>query len=455
MKYRREFDFCPLIDVSERRIDMIESYGNLSGESHERSDSGAGVFTVTQINEYAKMLIDGNEVMKNVCIKGEISYFVNHRRGPLYFTLKDSGGVLRAVMFGSQASKLKFVPEYGMKVVAHGRISVYVQGGQYQLTADRLEPDGAGALYIAFEQLKRRLEAEGLFSQARKRPLPKIPTRIGIITSPTGAAVRDMINVTGRRFPYAEIVIFPSLVQGAEAVGDLCEGIRYFNSEKRVDVIIIGRGGGSVEDLWAFNDESLARTIRASEIPVISAVGHETDFTIADFASDRRAPTPSAAAEIAVPDTLVLKRQIGNIVGRMEQLISHNLKSMRQRLDGLSGRRCMTDPASVTESRRMVLLMLEKQLDAAAESMLSYKRSDFARITSELRTLNPMSVISRGYSAVFDGGGALVKSIEQLNEGDRFTFRASDGEIDGTVTGKRSIDKPGLIQRTDGKGVCL
>ena len=264
-----------------------------------------------------------------------------------------------------------------------------------------------------------------------------------------------MINVTGRRFPYAEIVIFPSLVQGAEAVGNLCEGIRYFNSEKRVDIIIIGRGGGSVEDLWAFNDESLARTIRASEIPVISAVGHETDFTIADFASDRRAPTPSAAAEIAVPDTLVLKRQIGNIVGRMEQLISHNLKSMRQRLDGLSGRRCMTDPASVTESRRMVLLMLEKQLDAAAESMLSYKRSDFARITSELRTLNPMSVISRGYSAVFDGGGALVKSIEQLNEGDRFTFRASDGEIDGIVTGKRSIDKPELIQRTDGKGVCL
>ncbi len=433
---------------------MVESYGNMPGAPHEKSDSGAGVFTVTQINEYAKMLIDGNEVMRNVCIKGEISNFVNHRSGHLYFTLKDAGGVLRAVMFGSQASKLKFVPENGMKVVAHGRISVYIQGGQYQLTADRLEPDGAGALYIAFEQLKRRLEAEGLFRSDRKRPLPKIPTRIGIITSPTGAAVRDMINVTGRRFPYAEIVIFPSLVQGAEAVDNLCEGIEYFNSEKRVDVIIIGRGGGSVEDLWAFNDERLARTIRASEIPVISAVGHETDFTIADFVADKRAPTPSAAAEIAVPDTLVLKRQIGNIIGRMDQLICHNLKSLRQRIDGLSVRRCMTDPAAVTEERRMVLLMLEKQLDAAAERTLSHRRSDFVRITSALRALNPMSVISRGYSAVFDSEGTLVKSIEQLEAGDCFTLRACDGEIDGVVTGKRSIDKSESIQKVDGKEQC-
>lgn len=418
---------------------MVESYSNISGLSREKSDSGAGVFTVTQINEYAKMLIDGNAVMRNVCIKGEISNFVNHRSGHLYFTLKDAGGVLRSVMFGSQASKLKFAPEDGMKVIAHGRISVYVQGGQYQLTADELEPDGTGALYIAFEQLKRRLEAEGLFRSEYKRPIPKIPTRIGIITSPTGAAVRDMINVTGRRFPYAEIVIFPSLVQGSEAVENLCEGLRYFNSEKRVDVIIIGRGGGSIEDLWAFNDERLARTIRWSEIPVISAVGHETDFTIADFVADRRAPTPSAAAEIAVPDTIVLQRQIGNIIGRMEQLISHNLKIQRHRLDGLAGRRCMTEPDSVTEERRMILLMLEKQLDAAAERTLSYKRSDFARLTSALRTLNPMSVISRGYSAVFDSDGALVKSIEQLEDGDLFTFRASDGEIDGTVIGKRSL----------------
>lgn len=417
-------------------MDMTDSAPKSAADSRH-------VFTVTQINEYTKMLIDGNPVMKNVSIKGEISNFTNHRTGHLYFTLKDEGSVLKAVMFRGSASKLRFVPEDGMKVIARGRISVYVQGGQYQLTVEGLEPDGIGALYIAYEQLKRRLEAEGLFRADRKRPLPKIPTRVGIITSPTGAAVRDMINVTGRRFPYAEIVLFPSLVQGDGAAPQLCEGIQYFNRTKRVDVIIIGRGGGSIEDLWAFNDEALARTICSSQIPVISAVGHETDFTIADFAADKRAPTPSAAAEIAVPETAVLQRQIGNIVGRMEQLIDHNVKGLRARLESLASRRCLKDPESITEERRMRLVMLENRFESALKLLIGNKRAEFSRAVAELRTLNPMSIISRGYSAVFGADGKLIKSTDQLNTGDQFTFKTVDGEVDGVVTAKRKMKTVG------------
>ena len=363
-------------------------------------------FTVTQINEYARMLIDENPVMKNVYVKGEISNFVNHRTGHMYFTLKDDGGVLKSVMFRSNTSKLRFMPENGMRVVAHGKISVFVQGGQYQLYADGLEPDGVGALYIAYEQLKRKLEAEGLFDPSRKKPIPKIPTRVGVITSPTGAAVRDILNITGRRFPYAEVVIFPSLVQGDGAVSQLCEGVKYFNRTKRADVIIIGRGGGSIEDLWAFNDETLARTIAASDIPVISAVGHETDFTIADFAADRRAPTPSAAAELAVPDTAVLKRQIGNIVGYIEQNLDGKIRRARERLSGYESRRCLSGPEFITEDRRMKLMLYENQLD----------------------------------SAVFSSDGSVIKSVAQLEKGDSFTFKTTDGEVDGIVTDMRKSE---------------
>ena len=290
-----------------------------------------------------------------------------------------------------------------MRVVAHGKISVFVQGGQYQLYADGLEPDGVGALYIAYEQLKRRLEAEGLFDSSRKKPIPKIPARVGVITSPTGAAVRDILNITGRRFPYAEVIIFPSLVQGDGAASQLCEGVKYFNHTKRADVIIIGRGGGSIEDLWAFNDETLARTIAASDIPVISAVGHETDFTIADFAADRRAPTPSAAAELAVPDTAVLKRQIGNIVGYIEQNLDGRIRRARERLSGLESRRCLSGPEFITEDRRMKLMLYETRLD----------------------------------SAVFSSDGSVIKSVAQLEKGDSFTFKTTDGEVDGIVTDMR------------------
>lgn len=394
-------------------------------------------FTVTQINEYARMLIDENPVMKNVYVRGEISNFVNHRTGHMYFTLKDDGGVLKSVMFRSNTSKLRFMPENGMRVVAHGKISVFVQGGQYQLYADGLEPDGVGALYIAYEQLKRRLEAEGLFDSSRKKPIPKIPARVGVITSPTGAAVRDILNITGRRFPYAEVIIFPSLVQGDGAASQLCEGVKYFNRTKRADVIIIGRGGGSIEDLWAFNDETLARTIAASDIPVISAVGHETDFTIADFAADRRAPTPSAAAELAVPDTAVLKRQIGNIVGYIEQNLDGKIRRARERLSGLGSRRCLSGPEFITEDRRMKLMLYENRLDSAVKNEIGDRREEFVRLTASLRALDPMAVISRGYSAVFSSDGSVIKSVTQLEKGDSFTFKTTDGEVDGIVTDMR------------------
>ena len=263
-----------------------------------------GALTVTQLNEYIKGILDHDPRLTDVYLRGEISNFKNHySTGHYYFTLKDEGGMIRAIMFRSSAVKLAFLPEDGMKVVAHGRISAFVRDGQYQIYCDSMEPDGIGALYIAYEQLKRKLEAEGLFDPSRKKPLPKIPSRVGIITSATGAAIRDMINVCGRRFPFAELVLYPSLVQGPDAPAQLIDGVRYFNEKQSVDVIIIGRGGGSIEDLWAFNNEDLAREIAASAIPVISAVGHETDFTICDFVADRRAPTPSAAAELAVPET--------------------------------------------------------------------------------------------------------------------------------------------------------
>ena len=390
------------------------------------------VLTVAQVNAYLKQLIDSDKLLASIYIKGEISNFTNHyKTGHFYFTLKDQEGVIAAVMFRSAAAKLKFLPENGMKVIVHGRVSAFVRSGQYQIYIDSMEPDGVGSLYIAFEQLKRRLEAEGLFSPQRKRPLPKIPTRIGIITSPTGAAIRDMINITGRRFPLAKLTLFPSLVQGPDAPAQLIAGVKYFNAAANVDVIIIGRGGGSIEDLWAFNDETLARTVAASAIPVISAVGHETDFTICDFAADVRAPTPSAAAELAVPDTAELKRKVNNIVAHMELSLSKSLSARRSELSVLAKSRALTSPQNFIDDKRMALLSLSGELENVMKLELTSRRAKFASLTASLEALNPMSVISRGYSAVFDNTGRLVKSVRQLNRGDRFTFRTVDGSVVG------------------------
>lgn len=395
------------------------------------------IITVSQLNEYIKAVIEGQPVLRSLFVKGEISNFTNHyKTGHFYFTLKDENSLIRCIMFKGFAEKLKFVPENGMKIILHGKVSAYPKDGQYQLYADNMEPDGIGALYIAYEQLKAKLEKEGLFNPAYKKPLPKIPKRVGIITSPTGAAIRDIINILGRRFPYAEGVLYPALVQGDGAPAQLIEGMRYFNSANNVDVIIIGRGGGSIEDLWAFNDERLAREIFASKIPVISAVGHETDFTICDFVADRRAPTPSAAAELAVPETMELKQKILNIIGRMDMLIMHNIKNNRQRLNELAGKRVLNTPDYIVDDRRFQLMNLDARMENGMKYSLSLKKEVFARYTSKLEALNPMSVISRGYSAVFSDSGQLIKSVDQVEVGDRLNFKTVDGSVSAEVKGK-------------------
>lgn len=395
------------------------------------------IITVSQLNEYIKAVIEGQPVLRSLFVKGEISNFTNHyKTGHFYFTLKDENSLIRCIMFKGFAEKLKFVPENGMKIILHGKVSAYPKDGQYQLYADNMEPDGIGALYIAYEQLKAKLEKEGLFNPIYKKPLPKIPKRVGIITSPTGAAIRDIINILGRRFPYAEGVLYPALVQGDGAPAQLIEGMKYFNAVGNVDVIIIGRGGGSIEDLWAFNDEGLAREIFASKIPVISAVGHETDFTICDFVADRRAPTPSAAAELAVPEIMELKQKILNIIGRMDMLIMHNIKNNRQRLNELAGKRVLNTPDYIVDDRRFQLMNLDARMENGMKYSLSLKKEVFARYTSKLEVLNPMSVISRGYSAVFSDSGQLIKSVDQVEVGDRLNFKTVDGTVSAEVKGK-------------------
>lgn len=395
------------------------------------------ILTVNGLNEYVKMLIDGNPVLSNIYVRGEISNLNYHSSGHYYFSLKDENARVSAVMFKSAVIKLKFRPENGMKVVLHGRVSVYPRDGAYQLYATSLEPDGIGALTLAYEQLKRKLEAEGLFRVDLKKPLPKIPSAVGIITSPTGAAVRDIINVCGRRFPFAKLVLFPSLVQGEGAEADLIRGIKYFNESRSVDVIIIGRGGGSIEDLWAFNSEALAREIFKCSIPVISAVGHETDFTICDFVSDKRAPTPSAAAELAVPESEELKRKFGNVVSRMQALADARIKSNRQLLKMLSERRALTQPSAYIDDKRMTLMSLTKDLENAVNYKLTYEKQKFARLSSVLEAVSPLKVISKGYSAVFKDGGKLVKSVDDLNEGDDVSFKLTDGSINAKVVSKK------------------
>jgi len=404
-------------------------------------DRFPGALTVTQLNEYVKRIIETTPQLTDVYVKGEISNFKNHySTGHFYFTLKDEGGQLRAVMFKSSASKMKFIPEDGMKVTAHGRISAFVRDGTYQIYCDSMEPDGVGALYVAFEQLKKKLEYEGLFDQSRKKPLPKIPRRVGIITSATGAAIRDMINVCGRRFPYAKLVLYPSLVQGPDAPPQLIAGMNYFNATKSVDVIIIGRGGGSIEDLWAFNDEGLARVVASSQIPVISAVGHETDFTICDFVADKRAPTPSAAAELAVPETNELKRKISNIITREADVISMMLRQHREKLSSLSKNRAMTNPMNFIDDRRMSTDLLYDRLVRAESRVIEMKKADMGKEAGKLNALNPLSVISRGYSAVYKDDGSLVKKIDDVAVGDKIEFKTIGGEALCTVEEIKKTD---------------
>lgn len=402
--------------------------------------------SVSELNTFIKMLLESAPTLNDVYVKGEISNFKNHiSSGHFYFSLKDKDSQIKAVMFRSSASKMKFVPENGMMVVAHGRVASYVRDGQYQLYADSMEPDGVGALYFAFEQLKQRLAAQGVFAPEKKKPLPKIPQTIGVITSPTGAAVRDIINIATRRFPFAKIVVYPALVQGENAASSLISGIRYFNDTGSADVIIIGRGGGSIEDLWAFNDENLAKTVCASEIPVISAVGHETDFTICDFAADLRAPTPSAAAELAVPDTAELKHKINNIISRESAVLLQMLSAKRETLARYEKSRYLSSPGHMIDDRRMTLVLSSERLMTSAAHVNEIKKHALSALSGKLEALSPLAVLSRGYGVVSSEEGKLIKEIADVSVGDKITVKVRDGEIyagvSGTVAADTSVSK--------------
>lgn len=391
------------------------------------------VFSVTQLNEYIKDLLERDELLYTVNVRGEISNFTNHRTGHFYFTLKDEGGVLRGVMFKGYASKLPFLPENGMKVILTGRISAYVKDGSYQIYAFTMEPDGVGSLHLAFEQRKKKLEQKGYFAPEHKLPLPKYPKTLGIITSPTGAAIRDMINVATRRFPLCKLVLFPCLVQGEGAPPQLCAGIRYFNEHHPVDVIILGRGGGSLEELWAFNSEELAEEIYLSRIPIVSAVGHETDFSISDFVADLRAPTPSAAAELCVPDREDLKRRLQNVTSKMALLLEGKLTRLGEKLTALKQNRHLMDLQALIDDRRMEILDRERRLEVSVTALMEKKRLLLATTAGKLSALDPLKIMSRGYGAVFDKQGTAIRSVKDLAVGEKLTLRLADGQAKACV----------------------
>lgn len=394
------------------------------------------VITVGQLNRYVKSLLEGDRNLLSVYIGGEISNFTNHyKSGHLYMSLKDETAVVKAVMFRGYASKLAFTPENGMKVIVKARVSLYEKDGAFQIYIEEMQPDGVGALQIAYEQLKARLEKEGLFDPARKRPIPRYPQRVGVITSPTGAAVRDIMNVLGRRFPLAEIVFVPVLVQGEGAPPQLVRAVELFNEKKAADVLIIGRGGGSIEELWAFNDERVARAVAASAIPVISAVGHETDFTICDFAADLRAPTPSAAAELAVPDTRSLLSRLQQLQTVSRQAVVHRLQTERKRLAALREKRCLSTPLFYVEGQAMRLDFATRAFSSAAQMQLTRADRQLAALSGKLDALSPLKVLSRGYSIV-QKEGAVVKSTAGLSPGDELSLRMTDGAVTCLVQGK-------------------
>lgn len=393
--------------------------------------------SVAELNNFIKNIFDSNKALLSVTVKGEISNFTNHRSGHLYFSLKDSESQIKAVMFKSSAMRLKFMPESGMKVIAHGSVSVYSRDGSYQLYVNSLQPDGIGDLYLAYEQLKEKLEAEGLFSLERKRKIPKYPEKIGVITSPTGAAVRDIIHVLNRRFPLAKIYLYPSLVQGDGAEANLIEALDYFEKTRLADTLIIGRGGGSIEDLWAFNGELLARKIASITVPVISAVGHETDFTICDFVSDMRAPTPSAAAEIAVPDINELLLWLDGCEHRMKNNITAIVSRNYDKVTILHNSLNSTVEGNLRELRH-VISDKYSELRLIHKTITDKKDSAVKILIEKLNALNPLSVISRGYSYV-EHEGRVLNTKNAVDVGDKIRVRLSDGLIYATVDGKEEL----------------
>lgn len=390
--------------------------------------------TVSELNANMKKLLDSRAGLHDIWIQGEISNFkVNRPSGHMYMTLKDEKSVLKACMFRSANAHLSFLPEDGMKVLARGRVTVYEAGGTYQLYIEDMEPDGLGALYAAFQQLKEKLEKEGLFDPTYKKPLPRYPKRVGVITSDTGAAVRDIIHVIRRRFRYADIVLYPSKVQGEGAAENVCRGLEFFNREKNVDVIIVGRGGGSIEDLWAFNEEITARAIFQSELPVISAVGHEIDFTIADFVADLRAPTPSAAAELAVPSADEIHRRLDINRARMTKALRSVLN---RKSEQIAYSRKMLSGDRFADRIRQKMIFLDQENSRrfkAMERRIADKENLLAVSAATLQSLSPLAVLARGYGIVTDYKGTAIRSVDQVLKGMRLDIRLSDGSLKARI----------------------
>ena len=392
------------------------------------------IFEVSQINEYIKSRLDADELLSGLCIRGELSNYKIYPSGHHYFTMKDAGGSLRCVMFRYSAMRLRFRPENGMKVIAMGRISVFPRDGAYQLYCEDLMPDGAGDLHVAFEQLKARLEAEGLFAREHKKALPAYPHRIAVITSGAGAAVMDMLRILARRYPLSKVKILPVRVQGAEAPAEIAGAIRYANRYQIADVIITGRGGGSLEDLWAFNDERVARAIYASEIPVVSAVGHEPDVTISDYVADVRAATPSNGAELVVPDQAELRRRMAQLSARMSAAVEKKISLSRRQLDALAKKRVLQSPRFYIEDKRLTLDYAQRRLLAVSQQLLAGKKQRFISLTAKLDAMSPLKVLARGYSVTRRADGSVVRGAEDVSVGETIDVRLLRGALRAQVT---------------------
>ena len=392
------------------------------------------VLTITQINEYIRDKMEQDPLLINVAVKGEISNYKVYPSGHHYFTLKDEGGTLKCVMFRFNASQLRFKPEHGMKIIALGKISVYPRDGAYQLYCTALSLDGVGDLHAAFEQLKNKLAAQGLFDPAHKKPLPPYPGVIGIVTSSAGAAVHDMLRIIKKRYPLTKVLLLPVRVQGAEAPGEIAVAIKYANKYKLCDVLIVGRGGGSLEDLWAFNEEIVAHAIYDSQIPVISAVGHEPDVTISDFVADVRAATPSNAAEIVVPDQDALRQQLDSMCDNMSTALIRQLKNARRQLDLLSNSAALQSPEGYIIQHRKALELCRNKLVQAQERFVGNRRRQHITYASKLDALSPLKVLTRGYSVVQDETGSLLRSVKQIDVGQSVKIGMGDGSVNATVT---------------------
>lgn len=395
------------------------------------------VLSITQLNEYIRGRMDTDPLLTQVAVRGEISNYKLYPSGHHYFTLKDDSSALKCVMFKGNATRLRFRPENGMKIIAMGRVTVFPRDGAYQLYCAAMAMDGIGDLYAAFEQLKKKLEAKGLFDPAHKKPLPKYPGTIGIITSSAGAAVHDMLRILRKRYPLTQVRLLPVRVQGAEAPGEIAAAIGYANHYKLADLLIVGRGGGSIEDLWAFNDERVAQAIYASDIPVISAVGHEPDVTISDFVADLRAATPSNAAELAVPDQDALRQTLDAMSNAMAVALNRQLKAARQHLNVLSQSPVLRNPTGYIQQQGKGLELLKNRLISAQNLAITQKNQRYIAAVSKLDAMSPLKVLTRGYSMAQTGTGEVLHSVHQVELGERIGIRLTDGTLFATVMDKK------------------